>query len=93
MSPGSTSFDVATPGGGDSPSPGGNLTARQPVGSILANQLDEEKAADNYQLPVEAIREAFAYVERNKELLETEAEIERLMLKRGDVARGPQSVS
>ena len=29
----------------------------------------------------------------NRELLETEAEIERLMLKRGGVARGPQPVS
>ena len=37
--------------------------------------------------------EAIAYVESNRELLETEAEIERLMLKRGGVARGPQPVS
>ena len=42
---------------------------------------------------IEAVREALAYVERNKELLETEAEIERLMLTRGRVVRGPQPVS
>ena len=66
------------------------MTARQLVGSIKANQFDAEKAAANYELPVEAIREALADVEKNKELLETEAEIERLMLKRGGVARGPQ---
>jgi hypothetical protein len=71
---------------------GRNLTARQLVGSIKANQLDEEKAAVNYQLPPEAIREAMTYVDQNKDLLETEAEIERLMLKRGGVARGPEPV-
>src|SRR5947209_3572697 len=41
---------------------GRNLTARQLVGGIRANGLDEEKAADNYDLPVEAVREALAYV-------------------------------
>lgn len=70
---------------------GRNLTARQLVGSIKANQLDDEKAAANYRLPIEAIREALAYVEKNGELLETEAEIERLMHKR--VAHVPQPVS
>jgi uncharacterized protein (DUF433 family) len=72
---------------------GRNLTARQLVGGIKANQLDEERAAANYDLPIEAVREALVYVEKNKELLETEAEIERLMLKRGGVARGPQPIS
>jgi hypothetical protein len=74
---------------------GRNLTARQFVGSMRANALDEDKAATNYQLSVEAVREAVAYVDRNKQLLETEAEIERLMLKRGEggIARGPQPVS
>ena len=72
---------------------GRNMTARQLVGSMKANQLDEAAAAADYHLPVEAVREALAYVESNKELLETEAEIERLMLKRGGVARGPQPVS
>jgi uncharacterized protein (DUF433 family) len=72
---------------------GRNLTARQLVGSMKANQLTEEQAAADYRLPVEAVREALAYVEQNRELLETEAEIERLMLKRGGVARGPLPVS
>lgn len=72
---------------------GRNLTARQLVGGIKANNLNEKKAAANYQLPVEAIREALAYVDKNEELLATEAEIERLMLKREGVARGPQPVS
>ena len=72
---------------------GRNMTARQLVGGIKANNLDETKAAANYKLPVEAIREALAYVEENKDLLAIEAEIEQLMLKRGGVARGPQAVS
>ena len=72
---------------------GRNMTARQLVGSMKANQLDETAAAADYHLPVEAVREALAYVEKNRELLETEAEIERLMLTRGGVARGPQPVS
>jgi uncharacterized protein (DUF433 family) len=69
------------------------MTARQLVGSIKANDLDEKQAAQNYHLTVEAIREAIAYVEQNKELLETETEIERLMIKRTEVSRGPQAVS
>jgi uncharacterized protein (DUF433 family) len=72
---------------------GRNLTARQLVGSIKANQFDEQTAAANYHLPVEAIREALDYVERNRELLENESEIERLMQKREGVARVPQPVS
>lgn len=72
---------------------GRNMTARQLVGSMRANQLDEEAAAADYRLPVAAVHEAVCYVENNRELLETEAEIERLMLKRGEVARGPQAVS
>lgn len=72
---------------------GRNLTVRQLVGSMKANQFDEAAAAADYHLPIEAIREAVAYVESNRELLETEAEIEQLMLKRGGNARGPQAVS
>jgi len=72
---------------------GRNMTARQLVGSMKANHLDESAAAADYRLPVEAVREALVYVERNWDLLATEAEIERLMLKRGGVARGPQPVS
>jgi hypothetical protein len=72
---------------------GRNMTARQLVGSMKANQLDEAAAAADNRVPVEAVREALAYVESNRELLETEAEIERLMLRRGGVARGPRSVS
>jgi hypothetical protein len=66
------------------------MTAWQLIGSMRANKLDEARTAADFHLPVDVIREALAYVEANKELLETEAEIERLMLKRGGVSRGPQ---
>jgi hypothetical protein len=72
---------------------GRNMTARQLVGSMKANQLDEVAAAADNRVSVETVHEALAYVESNRELLETEAEIERLMLKRGGVARGPQPIS
>jgi uncharacterized protein (DUF433 family) len=71
---------------------GRNLTARQLVGAIRANELDEQTAAANYQLSVEAVREAMAYVESHQALLEAESEIERLMLKREGTSRGPQAV-
>jgi hypothetical protein len=72
---------------------GRNMTARQLVGSMKANQLDEAATAADNHVPVEAVREALAYVESNKDLLETEAEIERLMLNRGRIAGGPRPVS
>jgi uncharacterized protein (DUF433 family) len=71
---------------------GRNMTARQLVGSIKANQFDDEKAAANFHLPIDAIREALVYVEKNIELLQTEAEIERLMHKREGATRGAQPV-
>ena len=72
---------------------GRNLTARQLVGAMKANRLDDVSAAADFRLPLEAVREALVYVEKNRELLQTEAEIEQLMLKRGGVAGGPQPVS
>ena len=72
---------------------GRNMTARQLIGSMKANEFDEEKTAADFHLPVEAIREALAYVEQQRESLETDAEIERLMHQRGGIARGPQPVS
>jgi uncharacterized protein (DUF433 family) len=72
---------------------GCNMTARQLAGSIIANQLDEETAAANYHVSLEAVREALTYVEQNRELLETEAEIERLMHRRGGGTHAPRTVS
>src|SRR3984893_9735854 len=46
---------------------GRNMTARQLVGSMKANLLDEAATAADFRLPVEAVREALAYAEGNKE--------------------------
>ena len=72
---------------------GVNMTAWQLVRSMKASGFNEQQAAEDYDLPVEAVREAVAYVEKDRALLDTETEIERLMLKRGGVARGPEPVS
>ncbi len=58
---------------------GRNMTVRQLVGGILADRLTEEQAAANWDLPLEAIREALAYAEQNKELLEYETAYERYL--------------
>ncbi len=71
---------------------GRNMTARQLVGAMMANGLGEDEAAANYRLPLEAVREALAYVEENKQLLEIESEIEALMARRGEQARAPGPV-
>jgi len=55
---------------------------------MTANQLEEAAAADN-RLPVEAL----AHDETNRQLLETEAEIERLRVQRGGNARGREALS
>jgi uncharacterized protein (DUF433 family) len=71
---------------------GRNTTVRQLVWSARVNKLTEEQAAVNYDLPVEAIREAFAYAEANRELLDLEGSYERYLLSQGGNRRGPQSV-
>src|ERR1700726_1686940 len=45
---------------------GRNMTARQLVGSMKANQFDEAAAAADYHLPVEAVRGALVHFEGNK---------------------------
>ena len=64
---------------------GRNMTARQLVGSMRANDLDEEKTAADFHLPVEVVREALAYVEANKELLETELELHQANQQHPDI--------
>ncbi|MDR3688542.1 MAG: hypothetical protein P4L46_04125 [Fimbriimonas sp.] len=47
---------------------------------MTANGMTEEEAADNWELPLEAIREAIAYCDHNKELIAMEADEERAQL-------------
>jgi uncharacterized protein (DUF433 family) len=67
------------------------LTVRQLVGTVKANGMSPEEAASDLDLPVEAIKEALAYAEQNKELLRLETEIESLLLRRGKI-RGSSPV-
>ena len=71
---------------------GRNMTVRQLVGTVKANNFSEEQAAKDLGLPVEAIHEAFAYFEANPEVIELDAAYERYLRKIRGVGRGPQSV-
>jgi uncharacterized protein (DUF433 family) len=72
---------------------GRNMTARQLVGAMVANAMTEQETADDYRLPVDAVREALAYVEQDKELIEAETEKEQTMHQQGGAARDSQPVS
>jgi hypothetical protein len=71
---------------------GRNMTVRQLVGTVKANRFSDEEAAADLHLPVEAIREAFAYFEANPEVIELDAAHERSLRKLHGVGRGPESV-
>lgn len=63
---------------------GRKLPAAAVWSAILVNKLSYEQAADNWELPVEAIAEIMTYCEENKRLLEMEAaEEERLLNEKG----------
>jgi len=47
---------------------------------MRANGYTPERMAKNYGLPVEAIREALDYYEKNKELVQAEVEAEKQWL-------------
>jgi uncharacterized protein (DUF433 family) len=71
---------------------GRNMTVRQLVGTVKANNFSEEQAAKDLGLPVEAIREALAYFDANPEVIELDAAYERYLRKLRGVGRGPQPV-
>jgi uncharacterized protein (DUF433 family) len=71
---------------------GRNMTVRQLVGGIKANQFTEGQAAENYHLPVEAIREALRYFDENPEVIDLDAAHERYLRRIHGVGRGPQSL-
>lgn len=43
----------------------------------IANNLDESEAADNWDLPLEAIKEIYEYCDANRKLIQAEADEER----------------
>ena len=69
------------------------MTVRHLVGGVKANQFTEEQAAENYHLPVEAIREALEYFEENPEVIALDHATEMYLVSReGGRGRGPESV-
>jgi uncharacterized protein (DUF433 family) len=59
---------------------GRNMTVWQLVSNVRANQLTVEQAADNMELPVEAVAEALSYYSENRSLIESENDEERRWL-------------
>lgn len=58
---------------------------------MLANKLNRKQAADNWDLPVEAIDEVISYCEHNKALLEMEADEEKRRLEKMGINIGPKT--
>ncbi len=72
---------------------GRNMTVGQLVSTVRANKLTPEAASKDLELPVEAIREALAYYEENRELIQSEATEERRRLIERGYAIEPKNLS
>jgi hypothetical protein len=51
---------------------GRNITAGQLVRHILANDYTPAQAADNFELPLEAVEEAIEYYKENEDMIAAE---------------------
>lgn len=60
---------------------------------IQSNEMTEEEAAENWDLPVAAIREAVHYSEANSQLIQLEADEERCRLEARGVSFESQSAA
>lgn len=72
---------------------GRNLTVGQLMSTMRANNLTLEQAAEGFNLPLEAVREAATYFEQNRGLNELEAAEERSRLVRKGYKLEPESLS
>ena len=72
---------------------GRNLTVGQLIYTMRANHLSAEEAAADLNLPVEQVREAQAYYQVHRELVEADAEEEKRLLLAQGVQIEPSSVS
>lgn len=70
-----------------------NITVGQLVSTIRANRYTPEEASKDLELPLEAIQEALAYYEQNKELIQSEAAEERRYLAEKGYALEPKDLS
>lgn len=59
---------------------GRNMTVGQLISTMQANQLTPEGAADDLELPIEQVKEALAYYESHRDLIEAEAREEAARL-------------
>jgi hypothetical protein len=66
------------------------LRAHTVWSDMIVNQWSEEETAYNWDLPVEAVREAVKYCQTHQELLQQEAEEERQYLEKQGVSLEPQ---
>ena len=72
---------------------GRNMTVGQLIYTMRANGLSVEAAADDLDLPVAQVREAQAYYEVHRELVEADAEEEKRLLMAQGVQIEPPPVS
>jgi hypothetical protein len=56
---------------------------------MIANEMSAVEAAENWDLPIEAIEEIVQYCETHQELLSMEADEERLLLQEGGIGLEP----
>lgn len=66
---------------------GRNLTVGRLVRNMRANDHSVESAAEDYDLPVEQIREALRYYERHREVVEQDQAEERRLLVAAGIMR------
>ena len=69
------------------------LKAHTVWSDMVVNQWSEEETAYNWDLPIEAVREAIEYCEANLELLKKEATEEQRYLKEQGVLLEPEIVN
>jgi hypothetical protein len=69
---------------------GRKLTAFTVWSDLIVNEMSPEEIADSKDLPIAAVKEAIAYCETNRELLELEAKAERCYLEDRGVMLEPK---
>ncbi len=72
---------------------GRNLTVGQLVANMRADHLLPEHAAERYNLPLEAIQEALGYYQAHREVIDAEAEAEKLYLQEKGYTLEPKDLS
>jgi uncharacterized protein (DUF433 family) len=72
---------------------GRNLTVGQLIANMRADQLLPEQAAERYDLPLEAIKEALAYYQTHRELIDAEAAADKRYLQEKGYSLEPPDLS